>query len=153
MQFEDFNANDYENDRREVLPMGNYRVVATKAEEKPTKAGNGSYLEIEYEVLEGDFKGRRVWDRLNLKNPSTQAVEIARRTLASICKAIGVNTPRSSSELLNVPLVVRIGVESRGDFGPSNSIRGYSPASVQPAAPQPQAQQVQQEGGKPAWMN
>lgn len=150
MQFDqDFNANDYQDNRREVLPMGNYRVVATKAEEKPTKAGNGSYLEIEYEVLEGDCKGRRVWDRLNLKNPSTQAVEIARRTLAAICKAIGVDTPRSSSELLNIPLVVRIGVENRGDYGPSNSIRGYNPVNVQ-SAPQ---QQAQQEGGKPDWMS
>ena len=44
---------------------------------RPTKAGNGSYLQLEIEILEGQYKGRRLWDRLTLNHPNAVAVQIA----------------------------------------------------------------------------
>ena len=35
----------------EVLPSDKYIVEITKSEMKPTKAGDGAYLELEYTVL------------------------------------------------------------------------------------------------------
>jgi hypothetical protein len=45
-----------------------------------------------------------IWSRLNLDNP--KAVEIARRDLSAICRAVGVLTPGDSSELHDLPLVL-----------------------------------------------
>jgi hypothetical protein len=39
-------------------------VVITDTEEKPTKAMNGSYLQLTIEVIEGQHAGRKVFDRL-----------------------------------------------------------------------------------------
>ena len=44
-----FNANDIApTDSFDPLPAGEYLCVITGSEEKPTKTGNGSYLELEF---------------------------------------------------------------------------------------------------------
>ena len=55
-----------------ALPEGQYVVIATASEMKPTKNGNGEFLQFTFEVLDGPMKGRKVWARLNLKNPNGQ---------------------------------------------------------------------------------
>ena len=42
-----------------------------------SQAGTGSYLNLTFEILDGNYKGRKVWSRLNLDNPNQQAVQIA----------------------------------------------------------------------------
>lgn len=124
------------------IPAGWYRVVFTDAEEKPTKAQTGSYLQLSVEVIEGEHQGRKLVERLNLNNPNQTAVEIAQRTLSAICRAIGVMTPRDSSDLLNKPLMAKVAVKpAQGDYSASNEIKGYEApssagvASGAPAAP------------------
>ena len=74
-----FNANNVEPaDSFDPIPAGEYLCVITASDEKPTKSGNGTYLELEFEVIDGPHKGRKLWDRLNLNNPSEMAVKIAR---------------------------------------------------------------------------
>jgi hypothetical protein len=82
----------------EPLPADWYKAVITQTEEKPTKLQTGSYLQLMIEVIEGQYAGRKVFDRLNLKNPNSVAVEIAQRSLSSICRAIGVTNPKDSSD-------------------------------------------------------
>jgi hypothetical protein len=72
----------------EPLPADWYKAVITQTEEKPTKLQTGSYLQLMIEVIEGQYAGRKVFDRLNLKNPNSVAVEIAQRSLSSICRAM-----------------------------------------------------------------
>ncbi len=57
---------------------------------KATKAGNGEMLQLEYTVLDGEFKNRKIWDRLCLRHPNHMAVEIAEANLSAICHAVGV---------------------------------------------------------------
>lgn len=112
------------------LPQGDYLAIATDSDMKSTKAGTGEYLEIAWEVIDGEFKGRRLWSRLNLDNPNPKAVEIAQRELSSICRAVGVLRPEDSSQLHNIPLVLRVGVEKRKDTGEfSNRVKGYANAN------------------------
>src|SRR5690606_2465179 len=66
------------------LPTAWYAMRAVASEQKPTKAGDGAYLQYELEIDENhhpELKGRKVWDRFNLWNPNSQAVEIAQRQL------------------------------------------------------------------------
>ena len=71
----------------EPLPAGNYSAVIVESEEKPTKAMTGSYLQLGLEIVEGQYAGRKLIDRLNLNNPNQIAVDIAQRTLSAICHA------------------------------------------------------------------
>ena len=70
-----FNAGNYDfstEDRPayEPLPEGYYNVIAIDSEIRDTKAGTGNYLQFKFEVLDGQHKGRYIWDRFNLRNPS-----------------------------------------------------------------------------------
>ncbi len=117
------------------IPAGKYLAIITESEMKPTKAGTGQYLQLTFQVLDGPYKGRLVWARLNLDNPSEMAVKIARAELSSICRAVGVMAPKDSIELHNLPLVIKVGCKKRDDTGEiTNEIKGYE-AKQQAASP------------------
>ena len=153
-----FNANEVDpNVPFEVRPAGNYVVHMTASQMKPTKKGNGSYLECEFEVIEGEHKGAKFWDRLNLNNPNPDAVKIARGTLSAICRAVGVMKPSDSVELHNLPLIASVKIKKREDNGePANEIKGYKKKGSSVAVNETnQSQQVQatRVDEKPPWQN
>jgi hypothetical protein len=131
MNLSGFDANTVEPTATyEPIPAGWYKAVFTASEEKPTKAQTGSYLQLTAEVIEGEHRGRKLIERLNLNNPNSTAVEIAQRTLSAICRATGVMTPRDSSDLHDKPFMVQVKVKpGDGNYGPSNEIGGYEAAS------------------------
>ena len=132
----------------EPIPAGQYIMAISESEMKATKSGSGSYLQLEFVVLEGDCKGRKVWARLNLNNPNARAVKIARGELSAICHAVGVMQPRDSVELHNLPLVVSVKLKKREDTGElGNEVKGYSTREA--AAGQPQ--QAPTSDSTPPW--
>ncbi len=90
------------------LPTGEYVAQIVDSDMKPTKSNTGHYLELVYEITEGEHKGRKVWVRLNLDNPNANAVEIANRQFAAIREATGVPNLRTSEELHYRPHVIRV---------------------------------------------
>jgi hypothetical protein len=108
------------------IPAGKYLVTITESEMKPTKAGNGQYLQLTFEIRDGQYKGRRLWARLNLDNPNQQAVQIARGELSAICRVVNVLQPQDSVELHNLPLSIKVACKKREDTGEiTNEVRGY----------------------------
>ena len=123
-----------------AIPEGQYVVIATASEEKVTKAGTGKYLQITFEVLDGPFKGRKLWARLNLWSPNQTAKDIAQRELGAICRAVGVIRPNDSAELHNKPLVVNVGVELDTTKNRQNNVvTKYEPLPQGGMAAQPAA--------------
>lgn len=108
------------------VPAGQYRVHAVESGVKPTKDGKGRYLEIVFQVLDGEYKGRKIWDRLNIVNPNQKTQEIAQRTLSAICHAVGVLKLGNSSQLHHIPLLVRVKVTEDPGYGPKNEVTRYS---------------------------
>ena len=109
------------------IPAGKYLAVVSDSEYKPTKNGGGKYLQLTFQIIDGEFKGRLVWARLNLENKSEMTVKIARGELSAICRAIGVMQPKDSVELHNVPLEINVGLKKRDDNGEfTNVIKGYA---------------------------
>jgi len=124
----------------EPIPAGRYLAAVTASEMKPTKSGSGSYLQLTFTVLEGEYKNRVLWARLNLNNPNATAVKIARGELSAICRAVGVLQPRDSVDLHNLPLVITVKLKKRDDTGElTNEIKGYARKDAvngqQPQAP------------------
>ncbi|MEQ8785105.1 MAG: DUF669 domain-containing protein [Pirellulaceae bacterium] len=110
----------------DAIPAGKYLAVITESEWKPNKAGTGTYLQFTLQILDGDYKGRFVWARLNLDNPNATAVKIARAELSAICRAVGVMQPKDSVELHNLPLVISVKCRKRPDTGEiQNELKGY----------------------------
>ena len=123
-----FNANDVEPATDfEAIPAGKYLAVITETEVKPNKLGTGSYLQLTFQVIEGEYKNRFLWARLNLDNPNATAVKIARAELSAICRAVGVMAPGDSVELHDLPLVISVKCKKRADTGEiTNEIKGYA---------------------------
>ncbi len=111
----------------EAIPAGRYLAMITASVEKPTVSGSGSYLELTFDIVDGQYRGRKVWARLNLNNPSDSAVRIARSELSAICRAVGVIRPQDSAELHNLPLAITVVCKKRTDTDEvANEIKGYA---------------------------
>lgn len=125
------------------LPAGDYNAIITESEVKPTKDGQGQYLQIKLQVQGGEFSGRTLFDRLNLWNNNQQAQEIAQRALSAICHAVGVLQVGDSQELHNRPLIATVKVKpASGNYEANNEIKGYKAAQIgssMPAFAPPQA--------------
>lgn len=122
-----FNANEVEpNVGFDPLPAGKYIAAITNSEMKPTKNGDGSYLELEMTILEGQYKDRKVWDRLCLHHTNPQTVKIARGNLSAICRSVGVMNPQDSTQLHNLPLQIKVACKKRQDTDEIvNEVKGY----------------------------
>ncbi len=127
------------------LPSGEYPVIITDSDMKPTKAGTGQYLELTFQVIDGPSKGRLVWARLNLDNPNPKAVEIAQRDLSAICHAVGHAQALTDSQVLhNRPLVIRVEFVQAGGRNQhdGNEVKAYKRLDgAAPAHAAPPAQQ------------
>lgn len=136
-----FDANQVKpNEGFDVLPAGEYDVVIVGSKVEPTKSGNGKLVNLELQVLTGPYQNRKLFDRLNLWNPSEKAVQIARGTLSAICRAVNVLTPKDTSELHNKPLRVKVTVTNDETYGQKNEIRAYKSRSVAPPTQEPALQ-------------
>jgi hypothetical protein len=126
----DLSANDKSNNF-EPMPAGKYQAMVVSSEMKPTKAGTGKYLELQFEVTEGVHQGRMFWDRLNVVNPNPTAVDIAERELASLGKACGLQTVTDSQQLHDTPITVKLKVKpASGDYSATNEPAGYFPGTT-----------------------
>jgi len=131
-----FDANEV--DPAEVfnpIPTGEYPAAIVESEMKPVKSGNGNYMKLTFQIIEGEFKGRKLWDQLCLQHTNAVTVEIAQRKLSAICHAVGVMKPRDSVELHNLPLMVKVACKKREDTGEiGNEIKGYKRKEATAAA-------------------
>lgn len=137
-----FDANTVEpNAGFSPLPAGKYLAVITEDEMKETSNGRGRYLRLTFEIVDGEYSGRRIWTNLNLENENPKAVQIARGDLSAICRAVGVMQLRDSVELHNIPMVITVRCKTDAISGEiRNEIKGYEPkntaAPTATAAPQ-----------------
>lgn len=129
----------------DLLPPGKYAAQIVQSEMRATKAGDGQYLWLELDIIDGPHKGRKIWDRLNLVNSNEQTVEIARRTLSAICHAVGQMHVSDSEQLHFKPMLVTVKFKPAGkdrygvERDASNEVGGYSPLGGMPAARPAQA--------------
>jgi len=119
------------------IPAGKYLAAIIDSKVKPTKSNNGEYLELTFQILEGEFTGRQLWSRLNLHHTNADTVRFARAELSAICRAVGVMTPRDSVDLHNLPLVINVRCKKREDNGEiANEIKGYAKREAAAGKPQ-----------------
>ena len=112
------------------LPEGDYVAVISESEQKPTKAGDGSYVKLKIEIVDGDYKGRVLFENLNLQNKNETAVAIAKRALADICLAVDVPRPTNTAQLHNKPMLIQVKCEKRKDIDEiQNLTRRHHPGS------------------------
>lgn len=152
----------------DALPNGEYTVIVSESDMRTTQRGNGSFIALTLEVQAPEqFRGRKLWDNLNVDNPNPKAVEIAQRQMAQLIKACGLEGISSTEQLHNIPVTAVVRVQK--DDATRNEVKGYKvmegaanqapaqqpqmAAAPQAAAPVPQQAPPQaQAAATPPWM-
>ena len=130
-----------------VIPAGEYQAVIVESTMKETRSGTGEYLELVFSIVAGEYAGRRIWVRLNLRNQNQTAVQIAKAELSAICRAVGVMKPTDSTQLHGIPMIIHVGVKKRDDTGQFvNVIRQYE---AMPAARTDQRKDTEKKSAPP----
>jgi ABC-type Fe2+-enterobactin transport system substrate-binding protein len=118
-------------DRYALIPKGDYTAVASSAEVKSTKSGEGQFLEVKFTIVDGPCEKRVIYDRFNFKNASKEAETIGKQQLARFLAAIGKTHIKDTHEVLDILLTISIGVQTRKDNGEdTNRIVKYSKRDV-----------------------
>lgn len=149
------------------IPEAVYPVVVESIEQGFDKSG-GVRFTAKVRIREGAFMGRVVNENYNLGSANPQAVSIAKKQLAALARACGVNGQLTNQQqVVNVPTFAKIGPqkddtrysriiawltpEAAAKFGghtatkpamtapqPAAFVPPAAPAFAAPAAPQPQ---------------
>lgn len=122
------------------IPAGRYLAVINDSDMRAS--AGGQYLQLEFEIIEGDYTGRKLWSRLNLIHTNPDAVKFARADLSAICRAVNVMKLTDTIQLHNLPMVVVVKLKKDKETGEMrNEIRGWEPkgSGVAPVAAAPQA--------------
>lgn len=134
----------------ETLPKGRYPCQIEGIESKETKSRDGSYYETTFIIAKGEYKGRKLWDRLNVHNKSEVAQQIGREKFKSLCKAaLGKDGVKKTEELHNKYVVCLVDIERGGEGRPDqNRIGGYMSAADFKAAAAPAASPTKAAAGE-----
>ena len=152
-----FNASEVEPSQEfQPLPEGKYEAVIADSDVRTTRNGSGRYVQLEFEVVSGEHKGRKVWGRYNIENPNADAVRIGRADFSAVCHAVGVLNPADTCELHGLPLVLTVKCRKQKDSDElENVIRGYAAKNAAVAAQAPQSAQAapasQPASSQPPW--
>ena len=134
-----FNAKDHDKmGGFEPIPAGWYLVEIDKSEMKDNSAKTGRFLTCQLKVVEGEYKGRYLFNLMNLVNPNQQTVEIAQKELASICEACELDEIEDSTELHGITMAVRVAIKEGTEKWPAkNEIKAYRVESELPDTDEP----------------
>ena len=147
----DLNLKDVKENDFDVLPAGEYPAILIESEQKPTKDGTGKRLNLKFQILNGRYQNRTLFDGINTHNKSEPAQKIGRSQLKALCVAVNVPDPKVSEELHNKPLVIKVVVGKDQNGNPRNEIKGYKARvapTPQPAASEPNMIEQAFEGGE-----
>lgn len=135
---EEFNVNELPqgNGNFEPLPAGWYTATISQSELKATKAGNGQYIKLRYDITGPSHQGRVVFGNLNIKNANPKAEEIGRQQLGDIMRAIGLAKVTDTDQLIGGQIAIKLEVKEDVQYGASNEVKGFKSVSgsVAPAA-------------------
>jgi hypothetical protein len=106
------------------LPSGEYTAIVASETMKTTQSGNGEYLALQIQIIEGEYADRKIFENLNIHNANEQAEQIARSNLKALGIACGLPGDFSdTSDLLDRPFIVRLGIDRKDPD--RNRVMGY----------------------------
>jgi hypothetical protein len=109
----------------------------------------GKYVKLEFTVLKGEFKGRKIWTNLNLINQNPIAEEIAQKEFATICRAVGKAVVQDTQQLHGIPIEMKVKVTpAKKEYPAKNSPAGYASLAKMKA---PQSGEDDHEDDAPPW--
>ena len=135
-----FNTQQYEPEDFQSfspIPDGEYLAMIVETEVKETQSKTGQYIKVVWQILDGEFKDRKIFDNITLANPNKQAEEIGQRRLTRLCVECGINGILENTEQLHDhPMIVSVAIEAQKDDPnkKNNRIKKFQSADGEGAA-------------------
>ncbi len=132
-------TNENKQEEREPIPEGWHNAVVIDYTTKTTKAGNGEYLLLTYEIVDdSESKGRWFWGSYNLVNPSPRAVAVAEKQLAELAWCAGVENLTDPHQLLQIPVKILL-AHDEWEGRVNSKIKGYQKCDLRSNGVNPMA--------------
>jgi hypothetical protein len=127
----------------DVLPIGTYRAQIVDASVAQTQKGDGYYIGLSWQITEGQYEGRYVFQNITFQNPSAQATAIGRAQFKDLCVAAGIDQEVTDVEVFKfIPCTLKVGIEKdkkQGIYPDKNRVSRILPyeAQIKEAAKEP----------------
>jgi hypothetical protein len=123
----------------EIIPRGWCVAEAIKGSVGPTKNGNGKMAKLQWQITEGEYRGRVIFQQILFEHTSEKAQAIGRAQLKDICDAIGLTELLTDLKtLLFKPVKLLVGIERdpAGKYADKNRVQQVLPvkAATKPTA-------------------
>lgn len=147
-----FNAAEMpESQSFEPVPAGWYTARVANAEVKQTRAGNGSYISVRFDVTGPSHEGRVIFTNINISNPNPKAEEIGHQQLGELMRAINLGTLQDTDQLIGGACQIKVKIRRSEEYGDQNEVQAYKATSGSPApSPAPAQDDIPLPGDAPA---
>ena len=112
-----FNVAEYEPDAGgfgEPIPVSWQKFTIDESSLEPTKdnATTGNmYIKLRFSIMDGPYKGRKLFKQFNVKNTSPEAETIGRRQFSAVTHAVGMPGATDTQQLHGIPLQGKVVIE------------------------------------------
>lgn len=112
------------------IPAGTYLAHIIESDVSPLKTGNGMALKLTFEILDGQFKDRKIFNNLNIQHTNPDTQKYAQQDLSAICHATGNIKLTETSALHFKPVKIKVTIRpASGGYDEVNAIKGYESAT------------------------
>lgn len=111
------------------IPPGWYNSEITDCEVVPVKGrGDNTRVKVEFTVIDGEHKGRKLFGSINNKNANAQCQEIGQKELSALCHAVNVIQVQDTTQFIGKFLAVKVKVKPADkEYDASNEPKAYKP--------------------------
>lgn len=115
----------------EPIPAGWYVAQISDSAVNPAKSGKGMRMSLTFDIIDGDFKNRKIFAGLNIQHENPETEAWAQKDLSAICHSVGVIDLKDTAQLHMKPLMINVKVRpASGGYEASNDIKGYKQATA-----------------------
>lgn len=134
----------------EPMPKGDYLVEIKTAELVPTKNKSGKMLKLQMVVIQEQFNGRHVFERLNVENANPVAERIGLEQLNQLIECAGLDDPQSEQELVGCSVGVHLKIRADEGYEPDNEVSYFKKPGDVGATAAPKTANAGATAGAPA---
>lgn len=132
------------------IPAGWYTAIITESEVKDTKAGNGKYIKLRFDVVGPTHQGRVVFTNLNIRNQNPKAEEIGHQKLGQLMAATGIESLSDTDQFIGQTAAIKVSIRKSDEYGDQNEVKAYKSPNGS-TAPAPAATASAPAASVPPW--
>jgi len=140
-----FDPATQEGSKFDLLSIGIYKAQITDATVSQPQSGDGWGVNLTWQITEGAYEGRYVWQHITFQHSSVQATTIGRRQFKDLCVATGVDEQVTDVAVFKyIPCQIRVGIEQdkTGLYDDKNRVSRIWHVDAQVKQPRQPAQPV-----------